>query len=383
MPSHWNRHTRVGSYNLLMRDMEKALKQGGSLTRTIAVVERSNLDLLRSVAITLVVVDHTMLAMGIETIGTRDVGDIGLFGVYLFFVHTSLVLMWSLERRPNTLDFYIRRVFRLYPLAVLAILIAAFTHAPISQRIPHHYFHANPWTVKTLIINCLFLQDIIPNVAIIHGVTWSLSPELYMYVLLPCLFFYAKSVRQIWPLVVLWVLVAVVDNSIFSPVGNNFPILIPDFLAGIIAYVGFMKRKPVLPSWILLPFIAFLLYCYIHVHRIRSDWFACLALGLILPSIRDVQSPWIRKVSHTVATYSFGIYLFHPFMIAFGFYVLAGGPLGLQLAVEIVPLALAAFLGYHLVEKPMIVLGARVAARLAHERGLPSKASLENLEPAP
>ena len=58
-----------------------------------------------------------------------DSPPIGTFGVLIFFVHTSLVLMYSMERsdmRGEALfaNFYIRRIFRIYPLSVLAVLVA-------------------------------------------------------------------------------------------------------------------------------------------------------------------------------------------------------------------------------------------------------------------
>jgi peptidoglycan/LPS O-acetylase OafA/YrhL len=54
-----------------------------------------------------------------------------------------------------------------------------------------------------------------------------------------------------------------------------------------------------------------------------------------------------------------------------------------QLCVEFVSLAVFAVVGYHTIEAPLIRLGARIAARLAGEQGLPSTESLETLEPAP
>lgn len=60
-----------------------------------------NLDLLRSMAVSFVLIDHTSWALGHHTFGRFDTGNLGVFGVYLFFIHTSLVLMWSLEREPD------------------------------------------------------------------------------------------------------------------------------------------------------------------------------------------------------------------------------------------------------------------------------------------
>lgn len=348
--------------------------------------EKPNLDLLRSVAVTCVVVAHTLVAKGVSNDDSRTYGlhllGLGLFGVYMFFVHTSLVLMWSLQRRPNPLDFYIRRIFRLYPLAIVATLLAAVTHAPVME-IGVGTFQGAPVTVHTILSSCLLMHGLIGHGAILNGVMWSLPPELFMYILLPALFFYARSIKKIWPLLVIWALVVGLNmNHSGFRSGNDFPVLIPDFIAGIIAYVGFMHRRPSLPAWVMIPLLALLgvAVCQLPV---RTEWFACLALGLLLPSIKQFEAKWLASLTHTVATYSYGIYLFHPFAIVLGIHVLAGKPLAIQLAVELLPLIVVVYIVYHTVEKPMIAFGARLAARLAHERGLPSERSLETLEPAP
>lgn len=55
-----------------------------------------NLDILRAVAVLLVLVDHSAKFFG----GSFDLlHPLGITGVYLFFTHTSLVLMFSLERQ--------------------------------------------------------------------------------------------------------------------------------------------------------------------------------------------------------------------------------------------------------------------------------------------
>jgi peptidoglycan/LPS O-acetylase OafA/YrhL len=346
-------------------------------------MNRSNLDLLRSIAIILVVIDHSLLANGIQHWRIWSIADIGVFGVFLFFVHTSLVLMWSLERRPNPLDFYIRRAFRIYPLVIVIILLVAFLHIPVGGT-PTHFFQVARWTPKLLVLNCLLLQDGSGGRQMIDTVMWSLPPEIYMYVLLPGFFFYARSVRKIWPLLLVWALVALVDSRTFAANGGNgFPVLIPDFMAGVIAYVGYMRRRPVLPWWVLPGMLAVLFLFVMTVTQIRADWYACLIVALALPFIRDIHGVAVEKIVHHVARYSYGIYLVHGLGIVLGFDVLRGKPLALQLAVELMVTALGAYAAYHVIEHPMIRLGARVAAKLAHERGLPSEKSLASLEPAP
>ena len=63
--------------------------------------DSSNLDFLRSFAVLLVVSDHLMVYFGVHEGSILRPRLCGLFGVFLFFVHTSLVLMYSLERQQE------------------------------------------------------------------------------------------------------------------------------------------------------------------------------------------------------------------------------------------------------------------------------------------
>jgi len=99
-----------------------------------------NLDFVRSIAVVSVVVEHTLLALGITQVGPFPIPYLGVLGVMVFFVLTSLVLMWSLERKPHTLDFYIRRWFRIFPLAIAVIVITLLTHAQVGVA-PVSYTH--------------------------------------------------------------------------------------------------------------------------------------------------------------------------------------------------------------------------------------------------
>jgi peptidoglycan/LPS O-acetylase OafA/YrhL len=111
----------------------------------------------------------------------------------VFFVHTALVLMWSLERKPNTLDFYIRRVFRIYPLALLAIVIVMIFHAPDAGTPSLQPFHYADPTWRDVAIQATLVPNMLTDKWPIMGVMWSLQYEVEMYVLLPVLFFFLKK----------------------------------------------------------------------------------------------------------------------------------------------------------------------------------------------
>jgi peptidoglycan/LPS O-acetylase OafA/YrhL len=89
----------------------------------------------------------------------------------------------------------------------------------------------------------------------------------------------------------------------------------------------------------------------------------CLLLGLGLPLFKQIQAQWLVNASHTVAKYSYGIYLTHPFAIVIGIYLFRGHPLWIRLLAEAVPLIVLPVLAYHLLEHPMIRMGSRIAAK--------------------
>src|SRR6185312_1410325 len=104
---------------------------------SITALPERNLDLLRAMAVLSVVVCHLMAATGMSVgYGRYVASTLGDFGVYVFFVHTALVLMGSLEREGIragwVTSFYIRRAFRIYPLAIVAILLVVATGEPAS-----------------------------------------------------------------------------------------------------------------------------------------------------------------------------------------------------------------------------------------------------------
>src|SRR5690348_12512925 len=91
----------------------------------------ANLDLLRAVAVLFVLISHCLRVAGLfdrPALRIWGISNLGHFGVLMFFIHTSLVLMMSLERLSKSggstaARFYIRRAFRIYPLAIFAVSV--------------------------------------------------------------------------------------------------------------------------------------------------------------------------------------------------------------------------------------------------------------------
>src|SRR5471030_2736602 len=95
--------------------------------------ESANLDLVRAVAVLSVFGSH--MQSNFQRTESLTSWHFAQMGVIIFFVHTSLVLMLSLERAERrgeslVIDFYIRRLFRLMPLCMFCITLAFLFTSP-------------------------------------------------------------------------------------------------------------------------------------------------------------------------------------------------------------------------------------------------------------
>ncbi len=108
-------------------------------------------------------------------------------------------------------------------------------------------------------------------------------------------------------------------------------------------------------------------------------WVVCLSLGLIIPWMRELQAPRLNRLSKTIAKYSYGIYLFHYPILELAFMSLADRPLALQWSVFLLLLLLLPYLGYHLIEHPMIKLGGAWSERKSVSKVAPRVSDVESV----
>src|SRR5271166_1310398 len=103
--------------------------------------DSANLDVLRAIAVMCVFFSH--LFHFSRGGGETEFGwHLGQLGVLMFFVHTSLVLMFSLERSSGKdagvfVPFYVRRAFRIYPLSMVSVLFVYLTGIYQDHEISH------------------------------------------------------------------------------------------------------------------------------------------------------------------------------------------------------------------------------------------------------
>ncbi len=334
----------------------------------------TNLDLLRACAVACVFLFHLRCTFGgSEWLGSLNLWALGRVGVLLFFVHTSLVLMLSMERMGGTpgqiaWPFYVRRFFRIYPLSVVCVLAAVVLHQPSSP-----WFAYSPVTLGQIISNLLLVQNVTDHTSIL-GPLWSLPYEVQMYLLLPWTFLLvARRFRltTVGALVVLAMVAPLVEMRI---TGNAHVFhYAPCFLGGIVAFYVLGSKHPRLPAWLWPVMItgSIVLFCVIENSRkddarftAAASWVFCLLFGLLVPCFSEIRSRMVNRVSAAVAKYSYGIYLAHGFAMWIAFVRLGALPVLVRRAVFVALAVSSPVVAYHTVEEPLIRAGRRLAARV-------------------
>jgi peptidoglycan/LPS O-acetylase OafA/YrhL len=336
----------------------------------------ANLDVLRSIAVSVVVADHLILSLayqsGLPRYGALDrlAFYIGQTGVLAFFVHTSLVLMYSLERMTGspghvTLHFYLRRFFRIYPLAVFCIALVLILHIP-----------ATSWWDKGVIVtpsvilsNLLLAQNIFGKGSVLAPL-WSLPYEVQMYLVLPALYYVALRKRAVAYLCGLLAFFCCLGFLLFWQLGNDLNIAeyVPCFLSGILCYVLRKRIRQFMPAafWPIFLFLLISGYC-IARHRYETwsfwiGWLFCLFLGLAINTFRNSANRPLNVVAEKIALYSYGVYLVHIPILYLVFEILGiKSPVLGSLLFAVLTMTVSV-VTYHLIEFPCIDLGRRLSS---------------------
>lgn len=217
--------------------------------------------------------------------------DYGWTGVELFFVISGFVILMTLDRSRSPMDFAIRRVARLWPMLIVATILAAAIVDTIGPR---------DWRVSWTddILTMLTIHP--PGHRLVDGVVWTLGVEIRFYAIVCALH-------------------ALVRSGVIKAM----------LLVQSIAFVAFVVHRFDALSWTLcdgyLPYFLFGMCCYA-LWAARGESRAA-AVGLAVTAILILVSPFVRFPS--------GV---------------AGGPLGFDVA----NVAILALFGLFVVGSPIV-----------------------------
>jgi peptidoglycan/LPS O-acetylase OafA/YrhL len=202
------------------------------------------IDFFRGLAILLVVSVHTSFSIWYDPTEHRSefldlffasIFYAGQFGVVLFFIVSAITLTLSMENRNESkYNFYIRRYFRIAPLYYFGILLYfAFRLAVETHRSGEIILFPEGYSLLKIIQNIFFIHGFSTNNYnfIVPG-GWSISTEMYFYLIFPFIFILHKK-YDLKYFVILTIVISSIALSIqyFDPTGTlkadgeifNFP----------------------------------------------------------------------------------------------------------------------------------------------------------------
>jgi peptidoglycan/LPS O-acetylase OafA/YrhL len=265
--------------------------------------------------------------------------DHGHFGVDFFFLLSGFILSYSYRTQDGTLrggarSFWVARFARIYPVYVLGLLVGL---------VPFLMGQHDAGNLAIISITTpLLLQTWVPaiNLATWNGPSWSLSNEALFYLLFPLLLTLLTSCkRHLLLLIALlswWAVgllpalaIQLATNGFQHDISNDWravilyhPLLhLPEFALGVVAGVGFTRKRLVLrfPSHDLLLLILFASYLAITSLPFADAQPAkILAVAPLLPMIyilahsRGIIATLLgSKLFVVLGEISYGIYILH------------------------------------------------------------------------
>ncbi len=346
------------------------------------------LESLRGVAAFMVVVHHYsnwVLERLLPGSAAHDMALLtkhwGGFGVWLFFVISGFLIPAILTQKPISYWPYLkRRIRRIYPLAIIAILVATAVRLLAGRAIVDTPVTGSQF--MDLAMNLMLLPGVYPMDEI-YGVTWTLSYEMLFYITCPLVLFAINQLPSPLLRIVVLILAAPLARLISPHHG-----VIGYFFIGFIAFeitrsYAASARVKALMNWgaILLTPLALgyymlngtgWIYRYITYENGFFIWLAVLGFVFLCqvcaatvfkgPVSRLITGP----VFSVIGAISFSLYLLHVLVIGFVFrvadyfldltYMDNLAYFGMLAVVALASIA-TAFLGYIFIERPLSLDG--------------------------
>lgn len=128
--------------------------------------------------------------------------QLGYVGVSFFFVLSGFILTYAYysklregQMRPIA-NFWVSRIAKLYPIHILTFIISL----PLALQLYQSQLHLHKMTIISLsIVNLFLLQSYIPTNLVnfsFNGVSWSISDEMFFYMLFPILIVALAKLRK-------------------------------------------------------------------------------------------------------------------------------------------------------------------------------------------
>jgi peptidoglycan/LPS O-acetylase OafA/YrhL len=297
----------------------------------------SYIDSLRGIAILMVLISHTTQSIcGLPPLFYKF-GEMGKYGVQLFFVMSAYTLCLSKSFRSDehkgNLKYFIRRYFRIAPLYYIGILVYGIVFL-IKNKYDINTYILNPdYSFGAVFSHFTFTHGLFPRFihsAVLGG--WSIGTEMLFYASFPFLFYFYSKIKMKKMLILIPIGVMFLVFLFFRLLPHLFPPIsnhdfefyycsiinqIPVFLIGMSLFfypTAFEVHKR-LALFSLLMFIL-LIGLMIYVTRLGFNditlypFFAGGSFVLLFIAVKNLEF-LNSKLIQMIGRLSFSMYIFH------------------------------------------------------------------------
>jgi peptidoglycan/LPS O-acetylase OafA/YrhL len=317
---------------------------------------KNNFDFLRMVAALLVITSHAYPLSGsksgdfMETLTNGEI-SLGRLGVIVFFVISGFLISQSWVRKPRITIFVKSRLLRLFPGALVAVLLTVFMLGPLITKLSVKDYFVNVQTYNYL--TNAFLIKITYNLPgvfeansyqnVVNGSLWTIPIEIKCYLVVLVLGI-VKMLRFKWVNFLLCF-----GSLLLGIVHHNDLLLLFTFFAAGMAFYAFKDVILIHHSWLIVSLLALMILNYYQNIQLGTVFLAYLIFYLSF-------SPQIRLWSFgKYGDFSYGTYIY-AFPIQQLITMLCGGVMNpyLNMLITIPLVLLLAVLSWYLIEKPCL-----------------------------
>ncbi|MDP4086262.1 MAG: acyltransferase [Bacillota bacterium] len=284
-----------------------------------------------------------------------------------FFIISGFLIFMSYENSKSLVDFFQKRLKRIYPAYFFIILFCGFLGVFISKNNFGGYFSLD--LVKYIFYNLIFLNSAQPSLpgvftsnpvmSAVNGSLWTIKLEVSFYVLIPIIvFIFKKNRKHTWA----WILIAYLlsflynyglntlslhtGNDLYAKLAKQLPGQMSYFLSGALLfyYLNFFKKHS---------HFLFVLALILYFIQFKMNIFSPLTLAIIVIYFAICIPQLINF--NKIGDFSYSIYITHfpivQFFISIGAFKL--NPIFGLLISFLVVIAFSIF-SWNFIEKPFL-----------------------------
>lgn len=336
------------------------------------------LDYLRGLAALSIVIYHLSFWIFGESHPSSFLSKGGIYGVSIFYILSGLTLFIVYNKGFNTqeglLSFYIKRIFRIYPLLIFATVV-------------YIIFASSDKTLFDILLNVTGLFGFIKPHGYIATGAWAIGNELVFYFLFPLLLIAAVKKRILFYICFCLSIIAGIWFAFYGIEQNSSIVMawpkyvnplnqIFLFISGIvIGTIGKIEIKLFKSKWVLAILMLFFVFYPV---KTRLDLITgperlifsatMFLLCWLFYSINFSMHKHLKKVLTLLAEISYPLYLMHPIVYAFllRFNVIKENQI-LFFTISFLTSFIVSYIIYKLLDKPCVKIGNRIINKYVKE----------------